>query len=302
MRDYGRIRSRFWCDEEIAALDRGPKLLACYLMSSAHGNAIGCFRLPVLYIAEDLRLTPQEIALDLGALQDIGFILRDPATGWTLLPNHIKHNPIENPNVGRACEKLVAQVPDSFLHLSDLLVALEAAPKHLPETVCELLRKRIATASEQSRNIKPNPKPNPEPKPLADANASSAASAPPDAPPNPKTIVFGRWLDWLAEHEGKPREKIRSLLGQWCRDWGDAAVIEAFQTCARDPPAGDYIEFLIGILQSRGPNGRTAKTSAEHTSVDVNGIGARVARSSGKSVGLGPAPDGELVLPAVQSG
>lgn len=268
MRDYGRIRSRFWGDEEIVALTGGPKLLACYLMTCAHGNAIGCFRLPLGYIAEDLRAMPSQVAVDMVVLEDIGFVLRDPATGWVLIPNHLKHNPIENPKVGIACARLLDAVPDAFPFLADLLKAIEPFAEKLSDTVLPGLRQRIAKVSDRTaegrRNNNLNPKPDPNPKP-SDAIASSAADAPPAQLPliDPKRIIFGECLDWLAKAQGKPPEKLRGLLGRMCRDYGDANVIKAFQTASRDPPAGDPIEFLVAILQtSGGQRGRSGQGKA----------------------------------------
>lgn len=51
-----------------------------------------------------------------------------------------------------------------------------------------------------------------------------------------KAAVFGPGLQWLSSASGKSSDRLRSLLGQWCRDHGDAAVMEALQAAQREKP------------------------------------------------------------------
>lgn len=49
-----------------------------------------------------------------------------------------------------------------------------------------------------------------------------------------KSRIFGPALDWLAEQSGRPKVKLRSMVGRWCRDHGDGRVLEALTDASRN--------------------------------------------------------------------
>lgn len=55
MRDYGLVSSQFWITPDLQSISSDAKLLGVYLLTSPHTNMLGCFRLPIGYISEDLR-------------------------------------------------------------------------------------------------------------------------------------------------------------------------------------------------------------------------------------------------------
>lgn len=68
-----------------------------------------------------------------------------------------------------------------------------------------------------------------------------------------KATVFGSCLGVLAAKTGKPAESLRSLVGKWCRDYGEAATIEAFAAMQREGPI-DPIPWLERCLARRANN------------------------------------------------
>jgi hypothetical protein len=54
MRDYGVVRVRFWEWAKSRQLSAEERELALYLLTSPHGNALGCFRLPIAYLCDDI--------------------------------------------------------------------------------------------------------------------------------------------------------------------------------------------------------------------------------------------------------
>ena len=54
MRDYGVVRVRFreWAKRK--GLNAEERELAIYLLTSPHCNSLGCFRLPMAYLCDDL--------------------------------------------------------------------------------------------------------------------------------------------------------------------------------------------------------------------------------------------------------
>ncbi|PGH58024.1 hypothetical protein CRT60_08685 [Azospirillum palustre] len=111
MRTYGKVYMAFWTDEKTGSLPGDAQRVALYLLTGPHSNSIGCFRLPLPYITSDLRLTEDEAKAALATLENIGFIVRCPSSGWTLIVNYLRHNAPENSRVGKNMMDLIAAVP-----------------------------------------------------------------------------------------------------------------------------------------------------------------------------------------------
>lgn len=83
-------------------LSDSAKLLGLYMLTCPHCNLLGCFRLPIGYVASDLNWDEQQVAKALSELEQDQFLIRCEESGWTLIRSFLKHNPIENPNQGKA--------------------------------------------------------------------------------------------------------------------------------------------------------------------------------------------------------
>jgi hypothetical protein len=109
---------------------------------------LGCYRLPLAYAVEDLKLSTETLSKGFQQLLRKGFIERDERLGWTLIPNHLKWNTIDNPNQGKAITKLVAAVPKETSVFAGLISALRSYGANLPEGFVDSLE----TVSEPFRN------------------------------------------------------------------------------------------------------------------------------------------------------
>jgi hypothetical protein len=137
VRDYGKTYTSFWTNAELADCSRDARLLGVYLLSSPHTNMIGCFRLPVGYVAEDLHMTPEEVKDSLAELEQVGYINYDQKLSWVLLPRFLRWNQIENQNQAKSALKLFDEIPQkSSLHAAFRGVLAEYI-KELPESVRE---------------------------------------------------------------------------------------------------------------------------------------------------------------------
>jgi len=133
MREYGQVQTAFWTHPDVARLGDGAKLLAVYLFTCPHSNALGCFRVPAGYISADLGWTSTAVEAHLDELEQAGLVLSDSESGWRLVPNHLKWNPIQNPNVGKAVVRQARAVPAGFPHRGRMVEALGRYGSHLPE-------------------------------------------------------------------------------------------------------------------------------------------------------------------------
>ena len=111
MRIYGSIHVSFWGNNQIQALSDQSKVLAIYLLTCPHSNMLGCFRLPDGYITEDLRWDIQTVKKAFHELADIDFLTRDEQTGWLVIHDFLKWNPIQNSRQGIGIHKLFEGVP-----------------------------------------------------------------------------------------------------------------------------------------------------------------------------------------------
>ena len=121
MRDYGKVYTRFWLKQNVLSWSDSAKLLGLYLLTCPHCNLLGCFRLPIGYVASDLNWDEQQVAKALSELEQDKFLIRCEESGWTLIRSFLKHNPIENPNQGKAAFRLLKDVPADFIGMASLI-------------------------------------------------------------------------------------------------------------------------------------------------------------------------------------
>lgn len=133
MRNYGSVHTRFWSNPEILKLSDQAKLLGLYLLTGPHTNMLGCFRLPLGYICEDLKWGCETVSQRLAELQAISFATYDLAQGWVFIHRFLEWNSIENPNQGKSIRRLFEQVPPITLFFSRLVATLLIHEKYLEQ-------------------------------------------------------------------------------------------------------------------------------------------------------------------------
>jgi uncharacterized phage protein (TIGR02220 family) len=149
MRLYGSIQTCFWENEDAQKLSDQGKLLATYLLTGPHSNMIGCFRLPAGYITEDLRWDIQKVKAAFHELHELRFITRDETSGWLLINNFLRWNPIQNPKQAKGVQKLFNAVPLQSTVSKPLIQGLLNHGKYFDEGFTERLD-TLATENGQS--------------------------------------------------------------------------------------------------------------------------------------------------------
>lgn len=125
MRDYGKVFATFWTSDTTSSLSDDGKMLALYLMTSPHTNALGCFRLTDGYVTDDMHWAPERVREGFAELFRKGFANRCETSGWVLIQKHMAWNRPENPNQVKAIARLALQVPSNFQFCNELKTALE---------------------------------------------------------------------------------------------------------------------------------------------------------------------------------
>ena len=246
MREYGQVQLAFWTHREIQGLSDQAKILAMYLLTGPHSNSLGCFRCPNGYIAEDLRWDYEIISKSFAELNKIGFVKRDEDSGWTLLPNYLKWNPIQNDNVGKKIAKLFEAVPSDVTVYKDLLEALKRYGSRLPEdainhieTISKQFQNSFETVSKPYRNNEPEPEPEPEPK-----TKNSFSKEKQGEGPDPKKKAGRHFSNEVGEY----RERLISVLSRFNN--GRDKKINLYEFVQRAiNKGGVHPEALIKILE-----------------------------------------------------
>lgn len=101
-REYGQIQSGFWQSDDAGKLSDAGKLLAAYLLTGPHTNGLGCFKLPLGYLAEDLGWSSEKVADAFVEMASIGFAYRFGSL--VFIPKFLAWNRISNPKVAKARE------------------------------------------------------------------------------------------------------------------------------------------------------------------------------------------------------
>ena len=113
---YVKTARRFYDDPSLRAGSLDAWFLMGYLMGCIHGNMIGCYRLPLAYIAADVpQMGTRRIraALDELIAGGEGPIAYDFESQTVLVKNFLKYNQIENPNQEIAAIKKLEELHES---------------------------------------------------------------------------------------------------------------------------------------------------------------------------------------------
>ena len=114
---FTKINDGFWFDEEVLNLSPNAKLLLIYLMTNRHRNMAGLYRLPKIYVADDLQLPEQVAAAAWGELLNAEMISYDEQKRLVLVRDFMKHNPLDSPKQVTGAIKKIIELPKSPLML-----------------------------------------------------------------------------------------------------------------------------------------------------------------------------------------
>lgn len=294
MRDYGRVYSSFWQSPEIRALTEDARTLALYLLTTPHGNLVGCFRLPDAYAAEDLQWSLERVSEGLRKLVDVGFVTRDEGTKWLFVTKYLKWNRFENPNVATAARKAFDQVPSLPLKSLLALALLEfGVHMHVDfANACQTLSKPF---------VKPEPEPEPEPEPIRTRTRTKPKKTSPgvaDAPPvAPTKAAWDAYAGAYSQRYKAPPVRNATVNGQLSQFVGrigadESPAVAAFFVTHQN---GLYVSAMHPVnlllrdaekLRTEWATGRqstrTAGDFADRTQTNLNAFGPLIAEAKAR--------------------
>jgi hypothetical protein len=117
MRMFGILPTEFWKEDKLQNLSIPTRLVAIYLYAGPHTNVIGCYRLPISYIAEDLKIQKRFVIKAVKELSAICFLRFDEASKYFAITNFLSTRAkkwLANPNNYIAATRELDEISESI--------------------------------------------------------------------------------------------------------------------------------------------------------------------------------------------
>jgi hypothetical protein len=226
MRAYGKIETGFWQNKKAKALSEPGRYLFLYVLTTPHGNSVGCFVLPFGYISADLKWTEEVVTERVRELVEKGCVEYDETTSLVRVRGWWGHNTLENANVAKGALKTFRQLPRCEVYYN-AIKALNETTNPSTTKFINPLRNEFADVFATPSLTKPNltePEPNPtKPNPAAkivdkkSGDAKEPASRAlrtksPDTsdPANRKAVWEQKCVAWMTAHW--PAERAQAAI------------------------------------------------------------------------------------------
>lgn len=162
MARYRKIDTRIWNDAKFSALSDDGKLLFFMLLTHPNMTALGAMRGTPEGLAAEQRWPAERLSKAFGEALSKGIAEHDETACLIALPNFIRYNPPESPNVVKAWESALDLLPECALKFVVIQRAKAFAEgmskgfsKALPEVFGEALSKSMPIQEqEQEQEIK----------------------------------------------------------------------------------------------------------------------------------------------------
>ena len=216
MARYRKVESRIWNDAKFLSLSDDGKIVFLLLLTHPSMTSVGAMRSSLSGLAEEmLGWLPERLRKGFGEAFLKGMVKHDEKACLIVLPNFMKYNAPESPNVVKSWSASLELLPECALK-TELLQSLKAFTEGLSEGFREAFEDIF-------RKSMPNPEPEPEPEPEKE-------DIPPLAPPLPKnsdTTARGSrlpsdwslprsWADWaISNGHMRPIDEANRFADYW---------------------------------------------------------------------------------------
>jgi hypothetical protein len=130
---YRKIDTRIWNDEKFRELSDDAKLVFFFLLTHPHMTSIGAVRATLPGLAAEIKWTSESLQRAFAEASSRGMAKHDAEASVIWLPNFIRYNAPENPNVLKAWASAVELLPECDL-TREAVQAVKDFSKELPES------------------------------------------------------------------------------------------------------------------------------------------------------------------------
>lgn len=239
MSRYRKVDPRIWNDDKFRGLSNRGKLVFFMLLTHPHMTALGAMRATPGGLAEELNWEPQAFREVFAEVLAVGMAEHDQKACLIALPNFLRYNPPESPNVVKAWVSALDLLPECELKTAVLQRAGEftrTLTKGFADAFIEAFDKAIGNQEQEQEQKKHPPTPRKS-----------------RGEPSPAFRLF--WKEW-PDHERKVAEE--QCWVKWCtRECEPIAevVIEHVRAMkaseAWTKEAGEYIPAPLVYLNQR---------------------------------------------------
>ena len=224
---YRKVDPRIWNDAKFRGLSDDGQLAFFLLLTHPHTTAVGALRSSIPGLAAEKGWDEKRFRKAFAEAFGKGMVKADERASLIWLPNFLKYNKPENPNVCKAWVAGLADLPECPLFFQ-LLQGVKAFIKGLPEAFQEAFAEAFGKGMpilepEPEPDLEPDLEPEPEPlNPLAPlgeqrdkketqphqgeivtTRASKSSAASPNKPPlEVRQRVYQTWQDATGRHTG----------------------------------------------------------------------------------------------------
>ena len=155
MSKYRKIDVRIWNDAKFSTMSDNGKLAFLFVLTHPHMTSLGAMRATIPGMAAELGWKPEAFREAFREALTKGLAKHDEKASFVWLPNFLKYNAPESPNVVKSWEKSLELIPECDMYF-ELLQQVKAFTEALPKGFVEAL-------PEDFRKSMPNPEPEQEP-------------------------------------------------------------------------------------------------------------------------------------------
>lgn len=162
---YRRVDTRIWNDSKFRELKDDAKLLFFFIMTHQHMTSLGAMRGSKSGFASELGWSVKKFSAAFSPITESGMVEYEEKTSFIYLPNFLKYNGPENPNVVKSWGLVLEQIPECEGRqrmIRKTAEFMKALPDAFREALPKELREPLATPV-------PDPEPFPFPDPVPDS-------------------------------------------------------------------------------------------------------------------------------------
>lgn len=139
MAKYRKVAVQIWNDAKFRKLSDDAKFVFLFILTHPHMSAIGGMRCTIQGLAAELNWSSERLREAFREPFERQMIWHDEEACLVVLPNFLKHNPPESPNVVKAWGKAFTELPESDLN-NELYKRVGEITESLPEAFQKAFR------------------------------------------------------------------------------------------------------------------------------------------------------------------
>ena len=252
MAKYRKVDTRIWNDEKFMALSDTGKLAFFFVMTNPHMTAIGAMRGTVPGLAAELGWKLPKFSRAFMEAVRKGMIDYDEGSAFIALPNFLKYNPPESPNVVKSWRDAIDMLPECAgkIRLASRCVAFaEGLPKGFHEALPKAFREVFAKSMPNQEQEQEQEKDRTEDRSGA---AVAQPSSKPSTPNRQRQMVKGV-EDWLNDRGVTPPRP--GTIAKWIADVeieGVLSILERLEGNGKLFTLGDGLPaYVYGCISKR---------------------------------------------------